>query len=112
MRSDEKKSAVIFILCGIVPVVWAALLTAPYIKNGLPEILEGWNQAFRRPFGISFCEESLRTVLFFFSCLFRGNWSLVFQLPEIPERSGTWIGSLGERKRDRKTVQRETVYSQ
>lgn len=65
MRSDEKKSAVIFILCGIVPVAWAALLTAPYVKTGLPGILEGWNQAFRRPFGISFCEDSLRTVLFF-----------------------------------------------
>lgn len=70
MRSDEKKSAVIFLLCGIVPVVWAALLTAPYIKNGLPGILEGWNQVFRQPFEIRICEDSLRTVLFFLAIYF------------------------------------------
>ena len=65
---DDKKIA----LCGIIPVVWFALLTAPYIKSGLIGILQGWNRAFKKPFDITICEDSLQTALIFLLCYFFG----------------------------------------
>ena len=72
MRNGEKKSSITFALCGILPVVWFALLTAPYIKSGLIGILQGWNRAFKKPFDITICEDSLLTVLIFLLCYFFG----------------------------------------
>ena len=72
MRNGEKKSSIIFAICGIIPVVWFALLTAPYIKSGLIGILQGWNRAFKKPFDITICEDSLRTVLIFLFCYLCG----------------------------------------
>ena len=72
MRNGEKKSSIIFAMCGIIPVVWFALLTAPYIKNGLIGIIQGWNRAFKKPFDITICEYSLRTVLIFLFCYICG----------------------------------------
>lgn len=39
MKQDDKQSAVILSVIGILPVVWLALLIAPSVKGGLPEIL-------------------------------------------------------------------------
>ena len=72
MRNGEKKSSIIFVLCGILPVVWFALLTAPYMESGLIGILQGWNRAFKKPFDITICEDSLRTVLIFLLCYLCG----------------------------------------
>lgn len=72
MRNGEKKNAVIAAICGIIPVVWMALLTAPYSDGGLIGILQGWNRAFKKPFDITICEESLRTVLIFLLCYLCG----------------------------------------
>lgn len=72
MRNDEKKSSIIFAMCGIIPVVWMALLTAPYLDGGLIGILQGWNRAFKKPFDITICEDSLRTVLIFLLCYLCG----------------------------------------
>ena len=72
MRNGEKKTAVIAAICGIIPVVWMALLTAPYLDGGLIGILQGWNRAFKKPFDITICEDSLRTVLIFLLCYLCG----------------------------------------
>ena len=34
-NGDDQKTAVILAACGIVPVVWLALLTAPYVSGGI-----------------------------------------------------------------------------
>ena len=34
-RSDDQKTSLILSVCGILPVVWLALLTAPYVSGGL-----------------------------------------------------------------------------
>ena len=39
MKQDDKQSAVMLSVIGILPVVWLALLIAPSVKGGLPEIL-------------------------------------------------------------------------
>ena len=65
MRNGEKQAAWIFALFGIFPVVWLALLTAPYLAGGLPEIIRGFPEAINHPFHIQLCVDSLRAVLIF-----------------------------------------------
>lgn len=62
-RDNDRQSAVILSLIGIVPVVWVALLIAPSVSGGLPEILPKLMTVFNNPFQIELCEDSLRTVL-------------------------------------------------
>ena len=62
-RDNEKQSAIILSVIGIIPVIWLALLIAPSIKGGLPEILPKVLTAFNDPFHIKVCEDSLKTVL-------------------------------------------------
>ncbi len=62
-RDNESQSAIILAVIGIIPVVWLALLIAPSVKGGLPEILPSLLTAFNEPFHIELCEDSLKTVL-------------------------------------------------
>lgn len=63
MKQDDKQAAVILSLIGIIPVVWLALLIAPSVGGGLPEILPNLSTVFNNPFHIELCEDSLKTVL-------------------------------------------------
>lgn len=64
MRSaDKQQTGLIFSACGILPVVWFALLVAPYVSGGLAAILQGLPLAMDAPFSITLCEDSLSTVL-------------------------------------------------
>ena len=68
MKQDDKQSAVILSVIGILPVVWFALLIAPSVKGGLPEILPKLMTVFNNPFQIELCEDSLKTVLVLLLC--------------------------------------------
>ena len=48
-RDNERQTAVILSVIGIIPVVWLALLIAPSVKGGLPEILPSLLTAFNNP---------------------------------------------------------------
>ena len=63
--NDEKKIARVLYFLGIIPVIWIALLVAPYSKNGLIEIIKNSSEAISRPFNIIFVENSIRTILIF-----------------------------------------------
>ena len=63
MKQDDKQAAIILSVIGIIPVVWLALLIAPSVSGGLPEILPKLMTVFNNPFHIEFCEDSLKTVL-------------------------------------------------
>ena len=65
MRRDNGQAVWIAALFGILPVVWLALLTAPYLAGGLPEIIRGFPDAMNHPFSIRLCGDSLRAVLIF-----------------------------------------------
>ena len=65
MRQDDKKIAKVFYIIGIVPIIWTALLVAPYINGGIIEIFKNSSNIFTRPFNISFTENSIKTVLIF-----------------------------------------------
>ena len=66
MKNDNNvKAGVIFSAIGIIPVVWLALLTAPYVSGGLVEIMRNLPTAINEPFSITVCEDSVKTVLIF-----------------------------------------------
>ena len=71
-RDNERQSAIILSVIGIIPVVWLALLIAPSVKGGLPEILPSLLTAFNEPFHIELCEDSLKTVLVLLLCYAMG----------------------------------------
>lgn len=64
MRNDNKD---ILIILGIftIPVVWLALLIAPYINNGLIEALPYLTKAINEPFHITLCKNTLKTIFIF-----------------------------------------------
>lgn len=65
MQDSERKSVIIVSSIGVIPVVWLALIIAPFLKGGLSEIVSGLMVAFSNPFNIQLCEDSLKTVLIF-----------------------------------------------
>jgi len=65
LMEDEKKITRIMYAIGIIPIIWLALLLAPYIKGGQIEIIKNCNIAISNPFEITFTENSLKTVLIF-----------------------------------------------
>ena len=64
MAESSKKQKIILSLIGIIPVIWLALLIAPYINDGIAGIIKNITKALDNPFNINFCENSLKTVLF------------------------------------------------
>ena len=68
MKQDDKQTVIILSVIGIIPVVWLALLIAPSVGGGLPEILPKLLTVFNNPFQIELCEDSLKTVLVLLLC--------------------------------------------
>jgi len=68
VKQDDKQTAIILSVIGIIPVVWLALLIAPSVGGGLPEILPKLLTVFNNPFQIELCEDSLKTVLVLLLC--------------------------------------------
>ena len=64
MRNDNKD---VLIILGIftIPVVWLALLIAPYINNGLIEALPYLTKAINEPFHITLCKNTFKTIFIF-----------------------------------------------
>lgn len=62
---NSNKEKVFLLLLGIIPTVWLALLLAPYISGGLPEIIRSFGKIMEQPLAIKLCEDSLKTVLLF-----------------------------------------------
>ena len=64
MRQDKlSRQNIILYLCGIIPVVWIALLIAPYLDEGLPGLIANFGSIMNAPFNIQLCEDSPRAVL-------------------------------------------------
>ena len=58
-----RRNTIILILTGIVPVIWIALLIAPYMENGLIDILNNINNI--NLFSVELSENSLKTIFIF-----------------------------------------------
>ena len=69
MRGDKlSKQNLVLYACGIIPVVWLALLIAPAIGGGLPNLIENLGSVLNDPFHIEFCEDSVKAVLISLLC--------------------------------------------
>lgn len=69
MRHDKFSKQNILLYClGTIPVIWLALRIAPFMEDGLPGLIKNFGAAMSRPFHITFCEDSLKTVLVLLLC--------------------------------------------
>ena len=60
---EDRTASFILIGIGIVPVVWAALIVAPFLSQGLKGIIEGFTIGMREPLSIQWCSESPKAIL-------------------------------------------------
>ena len=66
MRRDKAtQSDFILYMAFLIPVVWAALLTAPSLSGGLPEILANLSTAIINPFDIQWVDNTPKCILLF-----------------------------------------------
>lgn len=69
MRHDKFSQQNILLYClGTIPVVWLALRIAPLMEDGLPGLIKNFGAAMSRPFHITLCEDSLKTILVLLLC--------------------------------------------
>ena len=62
---DDKKTRYILYCFGIIPIIWFALLIAPYLSDGLLNVIKNSNDIFDNILNIRFCESSIKTILIF-----------------------------------------------
>ena len=65
MRRDDNKTVFLLALFGIVPVIWLALKTAPYMQGNILETFLEADKVFEKPLSIKWCSDSIRTVAVF-----------------------------------------------
>ena len=65
MNDKLSRQNCVLYVCGILPVVWLALLAAPLLEGGLGTLLKGFATALENPFHIVWCDKSLKTLLIF-----------------------------------------------
>lgn len=65
MKKDNGYQEIICFVVGLIPVVWFAILSAPYMYNGLFNAVANISEAMESPFTFVWCDESLRTVFIF-----------------------------------------------
>lgn len=69
MRHDKFSQQNILLYClGSIPVVWLALRIAPFMEDGLPGLIKNFGAAMSRPFCITLCGNSLKTILVLLLC--------------------------------------------
>jgi type IV secretion system protein VirD4 len=61
--NENRKTSLVLWVLGIIPVVWAALIAAPFLLEGLPGILSGFTAGMNDPFAITWCADSLKAVM-------------------------------------------------
>ena len=57
-RDNDRQASIVLAVIGIPLVIWLALLIAPSVKGGLPEVLPKLLTVFNDPFHIEVCEDS------------------------------------------------------
>lgn len=65
MKQDDKRVLRVLYVIGIIPIIWFALLVAPYTNGGLVEIIKNVNIALSNPFKIVIVENSIKTIFIF-----------------------------------------------
>lgn len=63
--NEDKRTGIIFMWLGVIPVVWAALMAAPFLSEGLAGIVEGFTSGMRNPVKVTWCADSLKAICIF-----------------------------------------------
>lgn len=63
--NEDRTTSLILTGLGIIPVVWAALIVAPFLSEGLKGIVEGFTNGMREPLNIQWCADSPKAILLF-----------------------------------------------
>ncbi len=66
--NEEKQTGIILFLLFLIPVVWAALLVAPFLSQGLAGIIEEFTAGMAHPFRITWCADSPKAILIGLLC--------------------------------------------
>lgn len=65
MKQDNSKINIALYMVGTIPIIWIALLIAPYIKSGVIGIIDGLSVAMSNPLNIKICKDSIKTIILF-----------------------------------------------
>ena len=65
MKQNSKAADVTAVMIGALLTAWLAVLTAPYVQQGLIGIIKNLGTAMSDPFKLTWCENSLKTILAF-----------------------------------------------
>ena len=71
MRDNQQNEYIIFALLTI-PIIWIALLVAPYMDHGLIQALPSLGEALNNPFSLHWCTHSIKTIILFIIIYFIG----------------------------------------
>jgi type IV secretion system protein VirD4 len=118
MRRDETaRSNLIPFAVFLIPVVWAALLTAPSLSGGLPEILANLTAAMNNPFDIRWVADTPKCILLFIAayCLGIGIYLSTKRNYRRREEHGSarWGGAAAVNKKYRdKDPQKNKILTQ
>lgn len=118
MRRDETaRSSLILFAVFLIPVVWAALLTAPSLSGGLPEILANLTKAMDNPFRIQWVNDTPKCILLFIAayCLGIGIYQSTRRNYRRREEHGSarWGGAAAVNKKYRdKDPQKNKILTQ
>ena len=64
MKQDKYSRTYLLIYAlGLIPVIWVAILIAPYMDGGIPSLIANMDQAFANPFGFQWCADTPRTIV-------------------------------------------------
>jgi len=75
MNRNKKNDIYLFMIIMVIPVLWGALLSAPYLDKGLFHLFNNMDKIIENPFAIQWCDNSIRVLLvflliYFFSCVY------------------------------------------
>ena len=65
MKKDSHKEEIIFLGILVIPIIWMAIIIAPYNHEGLINALSKISNALDNPFSITWCNETPKTIFIF-----------------------------------------------
>ncbi len=75
MNRNKKNDIYLFMIIMVIPVLWGALLSAPYLDKGIFQFLSNIDIILENPFRIQWCQNTPKTLLiflliYFFACVY------------------------------------------
>ena len=64
MNTDSSYPKWLYCL-GLIPTIWLALLIAPSVNGGLPQIMKDFSGVIGNPFHITWCDSSIKIIIIF-----------------------------------------------